>query len=145
MHLFQVIIKGDVLAEPKSLRWMASPAVCMSIQPLQLNFETGFKNMINVIATIKIKPGTRDSFVEAFNENVPAVLEEAGCIEYFPATDAETGIESQDKDENAVVVIEKWESVDHLKAHLNAPHMVAFRDKAGHMIESLSIKVLEKA
>ena len=101
--------------------------------------------MINVVASIKIKPGTRDRFVAAFNENVPAVLAEEGCIEYFPAVDSETTLDAQARDENVVTIIEKWESLDALYAHLQAPHMVAFREKAGDMVENTSLKILEKA
>ena len=73
--------------------------------------------MINVIATITVQPGTRDEFLRIFNENVPAVLAEDGCIEYFPAIDADSGLEIQEKDDNSVVVIEKWESIEALHAH----------------------------
>jgi quinol monooxygenase YgiN len=101
--------------------------------------------MINVIATIKITPGTRDEFVKIFNANVPAVLAEDGCIEYFPAIDVDSGLDNQNKDENAVVVIEKWETLEHLHAHLTAPHMISFREKAGDMIAGLSLKILKQA
>lgn len=100
--------------------------------------------MINVIATISIKPGTREKFLEIFNANVPAVLAEDGCIEYFPSVDVDAKLDAQAKDENTVVVIEKWESVEHLHAHLEAPHMLEFREKAGDMIEGLNLRVLEK-
>ena len=76
--------------------------------------------MINVIATINIKPGKRDEFLKIFNANVPACLAEDGCIEYFPTIDADAKLERQSKDENAVVVIEKWVSVEALHAHLEA-------------------------
>lgn len=100
--------------------------------------------MISVIATIKVKPGTRADFLKLFNANVPAVLAEDGCAEYFPAVDVDAKLDAQAKDENAVVVIEKWESVAALHAHLEAPHMIEFRKGAGEMIEGISIKVLEK-
>lgn len=101
--------------------------------------------MINVIATITVKPGTREAFTKIFNDNVPAVLAEAGCIEYFPAVDVDAKLDAQSKDENAVVVIEKWESLEHLHAHLQAPHMIKFREDAGDMIAGMNLKVLEKA
>ena len=100
--------------------------------------------MINVLASVKIKPGTRDRFLAVFNENASAVLAEDGCIEYFPTVDADSTVQSQARDENVVTVIEKWESLEALNVHLKAPHMVAFREKAGDMIESLSLKILEK-
>ena len=100
--------------------------------------------MISVIATISLKPGTRADFLKVFNANVPAVLAENGCAEYFPAIDVDAKLDAQSKDENAVVVIEKWESLDALHAHLQAPHMVEFREKAGDMIQGISLKVLEQ-
>ena len=99
--------------------------------------------MINVIATISLKPDTRVEFLKVFNSNVPAVLAEEGCIDYFPAVDVEANLDAQEKDENAVVVVEKWESLEALHAHLKAPHMDEFREKAGAMIAGISLKVLE--
>ena len=98
--------------------------------------------MVCVVATIKVKPGTREKFLEHFLKLVPAVLEENGCIEYFPAVDAETGIGAQQLDADAVTVLEKWESVDALKKHLAAEHMEKFREQTAEMIADLSIKVL---
>ena len=99
--------------------------------------------MINVIATISLKPNTQTEFLKVFNAIVPTVLAEEGCIEYFPAIDVEANLDPQVKDENAVVVIEKWESLDALHAHLKAPHMDQFRKNAGDMIAGLSLKVLQ--
>ena len=79
--------------------------------------------MIHVIASIGVKPGKRAEFIEIFKANV---LAEAGCIEYIPAVDADSGIEAQWKDETIVTVIEKWETLDVLHAHLAAPHMEKF-------------------
>ena len=101
--------------------------------------------MINVIATIELKPDSRTQFLEIFNGLVPEVLAEQGCIEYFPAIDADANLDRQATDENAVTVIEKWESLEALHTHLNAPHMVSFRESAGQMIQSMTLKVLEKA
>jgi len=101
--------------------------------------------MISVIATISLNPGTREKFLEAFNANLPAVLAENGCHEYFPAVDVDAGLDGQAKNENEVVVIEKWENVAALQAHLEAPHMNEFRKNAGDMIAGIEIKVLEKA
>ena len=100
--------------------------------------------MIHVIATITLKPGSRTEFLEVFNANVPAVLAEEGCRQYVPTIDADSGIEGQDTNENTVVVIEQWESIEALKAHLVAPHMVAFRERAGHLIDDLSLKILNQ-
>ena len=101
--------------------------------------------MIHVIASIGVKPGKRAEFIELFQKNVPNVLAEAGCIEYIPAVDAESGIDAQWKDESVVTVIEKWETLDALKAHLDAPHMQQFRADTAELVDDVSLTVLEDA
>jgi quinol monooxygenase YgiN len=100
--------------------------------------------MISVIASIKIKPGNRDEFIAIFNENVPKVLEEKGCIEYYPAIDFKTGMPIQVLDENIVTIIEKWESIEDLGNHSKSPHMAQYHKKVKDMVEDLSLKVLKK-
>lgn len=101
--------------------------------------------MINVLASIRVVKGKRDAFLEIFNANVPKVREEEGCIEYFPAIDIETGLPPQVLDEDVVTIIEKWESIEALKAHLAAPHMLAYKEQVKDLVESLSLKVLQQA
>jgi len=102
--------------------------------------------MIHVVAIIKAKPGKRDAILEAFRANVPAVHAEAGCIEYGPAVDAEGagGFQTQ-FGADTFVVIEKWESLDHLKAHGASPHMAAYGAKTKELIDSRVIHVLSPA
>ena len=100
--------------------------------------------MIHVIATITAQPGTREQLVAAFQEVVPLVHAEAGCIEYGVAIDASTSIERQsDKGSDVLTVIEKWEDEAALKAHLVAPHMATFREKAGPFIAGMELHILE--
>jgi len=94
--------------------------------------------MIHVIASIGVKQGKREKFIEIFKANVPAVLAEDGCIEYLPAVDADSGIEAQWRDESVVTVIEKWETLDALKAHLAAPHMQTFHEQTDALVEDVS-------
>lgn len=101
--------------------------------------------MIHVVATITVKPGKRAAFVELFKNNVPNVLAEEGCVQYAPAVDTESGIDIQSKDEHTVTVIEKWETVEALHAHLAAPHMVTFREATADLTEGLDLRVLEDA
>jgi quinol monooxygenase YgiN len=101
--------------------------------------------MIHVIATIETAKGRRDDFLAAFNELVPDVLAEDGCIEYGPTIDVATALSNDPVRENAVTVVEKWEGVDALHAHLKAPHMVRYRDRVKDIVISISIRVLEPA
>ena len=44
-----------------------------------------------------------------------------------------------------MTVVEKWESVDHLKTHLSAPHMEEFRTSVVELIEKITLQVVEPA
>lgn len=99
--------------------------------------------MIHVIASITVKDGMKDEFLQIFKANVDNVVKEKGCIEYRPAVDAVTGLDAQILDDNMVTVIEKWESVDDLKVHLTAPHMLVYREKVASMVEGVALKVLQ--
>ena len=101
--------------------------------------------MISVLASIRVKSGTRDEFLKYFIDNIPAVLNEKGCVEYFPAVDVDSGLDIQQLDPDSVTVIEKWESLDALHAHLKAPHMAAYKEKVKDIVVSLTLKVLEQA
>lgn len=100
--------------------------------------------MISVIASIKIKPGTRREFLEIFKANVPFVRQEIGCIEYFPAVDVNAELPKQVYSENFVTIIEKWTTVTALRDHLDSPHMHTYRKKVEHMVEDLKLRVVEE-
>jgi quinol monooxygenase YgiN len=99
--------------------------------------------MIHVVAVITAKPGQREKILEAFRANVPAVRAEDGCIEYGAAVDADGLGSFQTKfGPDTFVVVEKWASVDALKAHAAAPHMAAYAAKTKDMMASRTIHVL---
>ncbi len=102
--------------------------------------------MIHVLAIITAKPGKREEILKIFRANMPAVHAEKGCIEYGPAIDTENMGPIQTRlGPDAFVVIEKWASVDDLKAHAAAPHMAAYAQKTREMIQSRVIHVLSPA
>ena len=101
--------------------------------------------MIQVIASIRVKSGKLAEFLEIFKANVPAVRQETGCLEYFPAVDVDTGLQPQVRDANLVTIIEKWESVQALQDHLQTPHMLSYREQVKDLVEDLSLKVLQEA
>ena len=102
--------------------------------------------MIHVIAVITAKPGKRAAILEAFRANVPNVHAEKGCIEYGAAVDADNALPFQTKyGPDTFVVVEKWESMDALKAHAAAPHMAAYGAKTKEMIASRVIHILSPA
>ena len=101
--------------------------------------------MITVIATVHCKPGDRENFLREFHAIVPEVRQEDGCIEYRPTIDAVTGLGNQHTDENRITIVEKWESLPALKAHLVAPHMETYRPKVKDFISSAELRILESA
>ena len=100
--------------------------------------------MIYVIASVELKQGRRNDFVDEFRKIVPFVREEEGCLEYGPTVDVDTNISAQgDARENVVTVVEKWESIEALEAHLIAPHMIEYRGKVKDMVASTQLRILE--
>ena len=101
--------------------------------------------MIHVIASITLKEGRVSSYLDIVKANVPKVLKEEGCIDYVPTIDLSTDLEPQAMNANVVTIIEKWSSLEDLKAHFSAPHMLAYREKVENIVEKISIKVLTEA
>lgn len=102
--------------------------------------------MISVIATIELIAGTREKFLQEFQQIVPKVRAEAGCLEYGPWVDRQTDIGTQQPlRADTVVVIEKWTDMDALKAHLNAPHMLEYRPRVKDLVSCVTLEVLEAA
>jgi len=46
---------------------------------------------------------------------------------------------------DVVTVVEKWESVDALEAHLMAPHMLDYRKRVGGYVVNSSLAILAPA
>jgi quinol monooxygenase YgiN len=102
--------------------------------------------MIHVIATITLNEGQREPFLAEFRKLVPLVRTEQGCLEYGPTVDVATGLALQGSMRgNVVTVVEKWESVDALKKHLQAPHMIAYRPKVKDFVKETVLQVLAPA
>jgi quinol monooxygenase YgiN len=101
--------------------------------------------MIHVLAIITAKPGMRDAILKEARANLAAVRAEKGCIEYGQAIDAEGFAAAKALGPDTFVVVEKWESLDALKAHAAAPHMAAYGAKTRDMIASRTIHVLTPA
>jgi quinol monooxygenase YgiN len=100
--------------------------------------------MIHVIASILVKEGQVPRFLEIFTSNMPAVLKEKGCIEYVPALDIPTDLPAQQKNDHVVTVIEKWDSLEDLTAHISAPHMLAYKEKTRDLVEKTAIRILKQ-
>lgn len=100
--------------------------------------------MIHVIAALTTAPGKRDELIAAFRELIPQVHAERGCIEYGTAVDVATPIDAQGPlREDVLMVVEKWESIAALEAHLAAPHMDRFFAAMADILTDIRVQVLE--
>jgi quinol monooxygenase YgiN len=100
--------------------------------------------MIHVLATIELAQGQRDSFLTEFRKVVPLVRAESGCIEYGAAVDVAASLPVETPlRPDTVVIVEKWESLDALRAHLGAAHMIEYRQRIKDFVRRVSLQVME--
>ena len=45
--------------------------------------------------------------------------------------------------DDAVIVVEKWEGLEALQAHLKAPHMTEYRERVGDYVRGVRLMVLK--
>lgn len=100
---------------------------------------------VHVLAVITTKPGKRDDVLTMFKANVPAVKAEDGCIEYGAVVDCADAGFAAPYGEDTFVVVEKWASLDALKAHAAAPHMKAYGAKTKDLLADRVIHVMSDA
>ena len=102
--------------------------------------------MICVIATIEVLPGRREELLAATRNILLTVRAEKGCIEYGPMIDKATGLSAQNPlRPDVVTMIEKWESLAALDAHLKTPHMAEYFQQTENLRRGLTLQILEPA
>ena len=100
--------------------------------------------MIHVLAFITTIEGKRQDVLNEFNDILPIVHAEKGCIEYKPVTDAANAGDMQaPAGPDTFVVVEKWDTMADLDSHSAAEHMAAYAEKVGSLIKDRRIYVLE--
>lgn len=79
-----------------------------------------------VVAVVHLKDGLRDE-AERVIENVliPGTHAEEGCVTFAVHRDT--------REPNTLVIVERWADGAALGAHMEAPHLAAFREKVGPM------------
>ena len=102
--------------------------------------------MIHVIATITANPGKRADVLALFSKNQPAVLAEEGCISYEAVIDVPgAGAIQTSLGDDTFAVIERWESIDALKAHAASAHMAEYGRNTAPLLSKRVINVLQVA
>lgn len=82
--------------------------------------------MIIVTGSITLLEGKRDAMASASDAMIEASRAEEGCVEYRYAFDLQ--------DDNIVAFTEVWTSMSALRAHLETPHMAAFREATKELV-----------
>ena len=92
--------------------------------------------MIIVAGTIRVAADKQDETTPQAQTMVAETRKEEGCIVYSFGWDvAEPGL---------IRVYEEWESQAHLDAHMNTPHMAAWRAALGEIgVVARDVKILE--
>lgn len=91
-----------------------------------------------VIVTVKSnpKPEFKNEFLNEFNNVAQEVRKEEGCIEYE--------IYQKNPKGTDLFVFERWESREHLDAHLKTNHMTKFFEKTSDWFqEEKELKIYE--
>ena len=92
--------------------------------------------MLTVIAEIRTRPGQhhRQAVLDQFAKIVPTVLKEEGCHGYAPMVDCAAGVSFQSM---------APESIAHLEAHLQTPHMKAYSEAVKGDVLEMNIRILQ--
>lgn len=93
--------------------------------------------MIYVIATMTIKPGTRETVLAAAKPCIDATRKETGCLFY--------DLNSSATDPNLLTFVERWETREHLATHAKTEHIKAWRAASGEHVVSRVVEIITPA
>lgn len=102
--------------------------------------------MLTIIAEIRVHEGQqhKTKVIHAFEKITPTVLAEQGCHGYELLVDADLNVNFQAKDDNVITMLEYWESIEHLNAHMQTAHMQAYQAEVKDDVIDVKIRILEK-
>ena len=100
--------------------------------------------MLNLVVTMHIKPGHMAAFLAVCAELRPQVLQEPGCRGYDYLRDVAVTLHRPTPvDPDRITLLECWESIEALRAHMETPHMRAAGAKLKDLRESVELRVTE--
>lgn len=138
--LVTIVVVGTMAAMIFSLRGELAQAKA------RLNAAKPEKDGIYVLCRFDLKD---DADIAAYKSKtldiIPTVRAENGCQMYTLLKDADTDWDKPMRfGERTFWMVEKWDSIEALKAHLSAPHMKAFGPTVAPMRTSGTFHVLEE-
>ncbi len=91
------------------------------------------RDLLTVIASMKAAPGKQAELKAELEALIPLTMAEDGYVNY----DLHQGVE----DPRFFTFYENWHSGEHLDAHLAAPHLVAFADRMGDLLDESGLTI----
>jgi quinol monooxygenase YgiN len=100
--------------------------------------------MIHIVVTMMVKEGRMKDFLAVCEKLRPFVLKEKGCHAYEYTREIASPLAIQEPvDPNRITLVERWESLDAIKAHMEAPHMKEIGPKMKDLRSSVVARVSE--
>lgn len=93
--------------------------------------------MIYVIATMHLKPGTRDKVIDAARPCIAATRQEKGCVFY--------DLNVSQTDPNLLTFVERWETREDLAAHAKSEHIKTWRAASSPHVASRVVEIITPA
>ncbi len=90
--------------------------------------------MIFVISTNRVKPGSADAVRAAAAPCRIETLKEEGCLSY--------DLHQSISDPDCFVFVERWETREHLTAHMQTPHLKAWRAAAADFVVERRVEII---
>ena len=90
--------------------------------------------MIYVIAELRVKPSTADKAIAAARLCVAKTVKENGCISY--------DMHQSVTDPSRLVLVERWESPEALKHHMETPHFKAWRAASPEFVAERKVEIV---
>jgi quinol monooxygenase YgiN len=91
-------------------------------------------SVIYVIAELRVKPGTADKAIAAARLSCAETVKENGCISY--------DIHQSVTDASRLVLVERWESPEALKRHMETPHFKAWRAASPDFVAERKVEIV---
>ena len=96
--------------------------------------------MLHVIASIHFEPSRESELRAIYADFVPQVQAEPGCLQYVPTAHFSLDLPNQEMRAGEFLVTEIWETEAAFRAHLQAPHVMAFREAIKGIVTRVSIR-----